>query len=99
MSYYGAAQRFGFGDEVLSRLSAIDPFGLLAHQNAAQIMHRQKQAIGEILEILIIGAGLRPMCRFVEMVDGAVNVIEVTALEQGAARLHPLGYGGGLVCG
>lgn len=38
-------------------------FGFLARQHAVKIMHHQNQVMGEIFEILIMGAGLRPRFR------------------------------------
>jgi hypothetical protein len=37
--------------------------GFLARGHAVKIMHHQNQVMGEIFEILIMGAGLRPRCR------------------------------------
>jgi len=53
-------------------------------------VHRQQQAVGHILQIRIRGAALRPMGRQVQVIDRAVDVVDVAFVQHRAPFRDPI---------
>ena len=68
------------------RIAVIKALGLFAHQHAGQIMHGQQKPIGHILQIRIACARLHPMRRQVQVVDRAVDVVDIARPAPRGAR-------------
>ena len=54
-------------------------------------MHGQQEGVGHILKLFVACLGLRPLRCQVQIVDRAVNIVNVALGQYGPALLHPLG--------